>query len=511
MQRKKIWFLGCVVLVASAAGSGRAEVVGGFFNGKNLDGWQGNRKYWSVQDGEIVGESKADIPGNEFLWSPEKVKNFYLSFRVKLTPDSGNSGVQFRSRPGAGGFAIGYQADIGKGSWGCLYEEHGRAFLDWPAVGEKQVKPGAWNDYEILAVGHRIWTAVNGVISVAIDDPQGALSGQISLQLHAGPPMKLQFADLKLVKDPPLEIAGKKGKELLDALRPRIEKVSSVPQDRDQLEHAFALRDGEMVVFTGGTNAMRAQRYGYLEALLSRAVSGQVRFRNLAWQADTVFRQQRPPGFGGWEKQLPRVKPDLIFSQFGQTESMAGIQNRDAFIAAYEKLLDQFAAHSERIVLVAPIPFETPSAPLPDLAVYNPSLKKYVQAIAELADRRGLVFVDLFHHAKNRSGGRLTDNGMHLRDDSFAQVASETARQLGLSSPGEENLEPLRLAVCKKNQLWFNYWRPTNWSFLGGTRMMVPFSRDPSHTERTFPLEMKEFLPLIAAAEAEISAHAAGP
>ena len=230
MQRTIFWFLGCVVLVASIAGSGRAEVVSGFFNGKNLDGWQGNRKYWSVQDGEIVGESKADIPGNEFLWSPEKVENFYLSFRVKLTPDSGNSGVQFRSRPGAGGFAIGYQADIGKGSWGCLYEEHGRAFLDWPTVGEKQVRPGAWNQYEILAVGHRIWTAINGVISVAIDDPQGALSGQISLQLHAGPPLKLQFADLKLVKDPPLEIAGKKGKELLDTLRPRIEKVGSLPK-----------------------------------------------------------------------------------------------------------------------------------------------------------------------------------------------------------------------------------------------------------------------------------------
>ncbi|HJN65681.1 MAG: DUF1080 domain-containing protein [Pirellulales bacterium] len=509
MQQKKIiWFCLSLVLALPAA-AGEPEIAKGFFNGKNLDRWQGNHKYWSVQDGMIVGASKEYIPGNEFLWSDEKVGDFYLSFKVKLIPNSGNSGVQFRSRPGKGGFAIGYQADIGKGSWGCLYEEHGRAFLDWPSVGEEQVKPDAWNEYEILAVGHRIWTAINGVISVAIDDPKGALSGQISLQLHAGPPMKLVFADLKLVKNPPLSIAGKNEKELIDALRPRIEKVSAAQEKKAKPTTPFALRKDDTVVFVGGTNAMLASRYGYLESLLSRAAGGSVRFRNMAWQADTVFSQQRPPYFGSWEKQLPRVAPTVIIASFGGPESMAGREKISEFVAAYEKLLDRLSAYADRIVLVSPIPFETPEPPLPDLAQLNESLGEYVAATGDLAARRGYVFVDLFNAPSPAAPDRQTTDGMHLAPDAWLGVAEETAGQLGVAHKWSEQLEPVRALVREKNRLWFNYWRPTNWAFLGGTRMMVPFSQDPSHKVRTFPDEMEEFLPLISALEADISKQVA--
>ena len=509
MQQKRIiWFCLSLVLALHAA-AGEPEMAKGFFNGKNLDRWQGNHKYWSVKDGMILGTSEEYIPGNEFLWSDEKVGDFYLSFKVKLTPNSGNSGVQFRSRPGKGGFAIGYQADIGKGSWGCLYEEHGRAYLDWPSVGEEQVKPDAWNEYEILAVGHRIWTAINGVISVAIDDPKGALSGQISLQLHAGPPMELLFADLKLVKNPPLSIAGKSEKELIDALRPRIEKLSAAPADDKKSTASFALQKGDTIVFVGGTNAMLASRHGYLESLLSRAAGGSVRFRNMAWQADTVFTQQRPPYFGSWEKQLPRVAPTVIFASFGGPESMAGRGKVLEFVAAYEKLLDRLSAHADRIVLVSPIPFETPGPPLPDLAHMNDSLSEYVEATRDLAARRGFVFVDLFNAPALSRPGRKTTDGMHLAPDAWPVVAEETARQLGVPHTWSEQLEPVRALVREKNRLWFNYWRPTNWAFLGGTRMMVPFSKDPSHKVRTFPDEMEEFLPLISALEADISNQAA--
>ena len=507
-QQRIIWFCLCLAMALPAV-AGEPENVNGFFNGKNLDRWQGNHKYWSVQDGMILGTSKEYIPGNEFLWSDEKVGDFYLSFKVKLTPNSGNSGVQFRSRPGKGGFAIGYQADIGKGSWGCLYEEHGRAYLDWPTVGEQQVKPDAWNEYEILAVGHRVWTAINGVISVAIDDPKGALSGQISLQLHAGPPMKLLFADLKLVKNPPLSIAGKNEKELIDALRPRIEKLSAAPAAETDPATPFLLRKGDKVVFVGGTNAMLAGRYGYLESLLSRAAGGPALFRNMAWQADTVFAQQRPPYFGSWEKQLPRVEPTVIIASFGGPESMAGREEMLEFVEAYEKLLDRFSAHADRIVLVSPIPFETPEPPLPDLAHLNESLGEYVVAIRDLAARRGFVFVDLFNVPTSAATGRQTVDGMHVAPEAWLGVAEETARQLGVPHRWSEQLEPLRTLVREKNRLWFNYWRPTNWAFLGGTRMMVPFSQDPSHKVRTFPDEMEEFLPLISAIEVEISNQAA--
>jgi hypothetical protein len=91
----------------------------------------------------------------------------------------------------------GYQADIGPGWWGKLYEENGRALL-WDKSGEPHVKPGAWNTYVIEAVGSRIVTKINDQTCVDLDDPDGARRGVFGLQLHSGGPTEVRFKDLKL-------------------------------------------------------------------------------------------------------------------------------------------------------------------------------------------------------------------------------------------------------------------------------------------------------------------------
>lgn len=192
-----------------------------FFSGQDLEGWQGDKAYWSAEDGVIVGRSTEPTLRNEFLFSQVPVEDFHLSVWVRLTPDDRNSGIQFRSQRDAEGHAVGYQADVGRDYWGRLYDEHNpeRGELDWTDAGEKHVRPGDWNHYEILAVGHRIWTAINGHLSVALEDPDGASTGFIGFQIHSGSPQEVRFRNPMLRHNPPVRMAGLNEQELTAALR----------------------------------------------------------------------------------------------------------------------------------------------------------------------------------------------------------------------------------------------------------------------------------------------------
>ena len=120
-------------------------------------------------------------------------------------PNSANSGVQFRSEPFGEYEMKGCQADIGEGWWGKLYEENGRALLTKPP-GDNFVKTNDWNTYEILAVGGKIRTALNGRLCTDLDDPQVALRGITGLQVHAGDPTEVRFKDFKLELSPKFEL-----------------------------------------------------------------------------------------------------------------------------------------------------------------------------------------------------------------------------------------------------------------------------------------------------------------
>ncbi len=220
---KKTIFI-VLATILSCAFSARAQeprVDTQFFNGKDLIGWNGDSEFWSVEDETIVGYSVKPFSENQFLWSEVEVTDFYLAIDVRLTPNARNAGIQFRSKRLStdSNLAFGYQADVGRDVWGRLYHEHGRGRLDWTDRGEQAVKPEHWNRYEILAVGHHIWTAINGKLSVAIHDPTGELSGKIALQMHSGQAQKAEYRVKKLVHHPQLKLVGMSKEQLLKAAK----------------------------------------------------------------------------------------------------------------------------------------------------------------------------------------------------------------------------------------------------------------------------------------------------
>ena len=183
-----------------------------FFDGKTLAGWDGLMKYWSVQDGAIVGSTMpSGVNFNTFLCSKQKFKDFELTFQVRLRDGKGNSGVQIRSAmldPKT--FAVkGPQCDIGEGYWGSLFGEHhapGEKHIMLKAAApeeiKKVVKASDFNDYHIRAVGQHVTIKINGTTMVDGEFPTVEPEGIIAFQLHGGGPMevtyrKIQFKELK--------------------------------------------------------------------------------------------------------------------------------------------------------------------------------------------------------------------------------------------------------------------------------------------------------------------------
>jgi hypothetical protein len=233
---------------ARGARGGRAATpddVSGFrslFDGKTLDGWDGDPMFWRVEDGVIVGESTPEkvVTDNTFLiWKGGNLKDFELKADMRFAKESGNSGIQVRSRmstapagragskPRPWGMA-GYQVDMvpqgGTGS-ALLYEEGGRGFLamqgqitrrlrdaqsnasskligtlgeNIPAV----IKPASeWNSYHIIGKGNQLTVVINGRVSaITIDEDAAsrAMEGLLGLQMHVGQPFRIEFKNIYL-------------------------------------------------------------------------------------------------------------------------------------------------------------------------------------------------------------------------------------------------------------------------------------------------------------------------
>jgi len=203
------------------------------FDGKTLKGWEGNPAYWRVENGSIVGETTAEnaTKTNTFLvWRAGKTADFELKLEYKLR--NHNSGVQYRSKivPGGDGFAMsGYQSDMDSDNrfTGLLYEEKARGFLaprgsanvvGTPAEGQPPVvgnagslgtsdelkaliKDGDWNEIHVIARGNTLVHIYNGrVFSLFVDSDMKnrSLEGLLGLQLHTGPPMRIEFRNLRM-------------------------------------------------------------------------------------------------------------------------------------------------------------------------------------------------------------------------------------------------------------------------------------------------------------------------
>jgi hypothetical protein len=191
--------------IAAFAENPESKTEQGFvslFNGKDLAGWEGNAKIWKVEDGLLVGESSG-IRYNDFLATKKSYGDFELRLEFRMKNGKGNSGVQFRSRRVPKTTHVqGYQADLGAGYWGCLYDEHRRnkVLVKAPRSLAKVLKTGGWNTYVIQAKGNHITLTINGLKTVDYKepDPKIARTGIIALQIHSGPAMRMEFRNLRI-------------------------------------------------------------------------------------------------------------------------------------------------------------------------------------------------------------------------------------------------------------------------------------------------------------------------
>ena len=266
------------------------------FDGQSLAGWEGEtNSVWRVREGVIVGGSLKGNPRNEFLATRASYKNFRLHLDYKLVGTEGfvNGGVQFRSQRIANpsNEMSGFQADIGAGYSGCLYDESRRnktlAMADTNLMARVE-KPGDWNHYEIVARGPEIQLSLNGqrTASWVERTPGIAAEGLIALQIHGNCKAEISFRNIAIEELP----------------------SPTVPTESEVLERfgdgqpgaplaafaggKFSLGDKETVVFVGQENFVRDQKAGELEAQLAFAFAAKnPRFRSMAWEADTVYEQ----------------------------------------------------------------------------------------------------------------------------------------------------------------------------------------------------------------------------
>ena len=235
ISKRRVTALAGAVLLLAVTTGWSAEKDDGFqsiFDGKTLKNWDGNPKFWSVKDGAITGQTTKTNPtnGNTFIiWKGGQTADFELKLQYKII--GGNSGIQYRSFKKGGkndGWRIGgYQADFEAGNTfsGILYGEAYRGILanrglktelvrkggkfqvktvarlgDSAAI-QAKIKKEDWNDYHITARGFHFVHRINGVVTSECTDNDKKMrraDGLLALQLHAGPPMTVQFRNIRL-------------------------------------------------------------------------------------------------------------------------------------------------------------------------------------------------------------------------------------------------------------------------------------------------------------------------
>lgn len=218
----------CMAASLTSAAVGVEETI---FNGKDLTGWDGDSRLWSVVDGAIRGQTTPEnrAPDNTFcIWRGGKLKDFIL--KIKFRIQNGNSGIQYRSKDLGQWRVGGYQAEVenAPGKVGFLYDERARGWMvnvgDIMVV-DKQAKKNVigkiddvnalikagyykdkdWNEYTIVARGNHLMHTLNGfqTIEMIDEDPKGrAMEGILALQIHAGPPMTVEFKDIRVTHLP---------------------------------------------------------------------------------------------------------------------------------------------------------------------------------------------------------------------------------------------------------------------------------------------------------------------
>lgn len=215
-QSKAIFkILPCLILALILSGTAigqQEENTQSLFDGKALKGWKvfpaEFEGLWTVKDGIIVaGDGKNTIPENNYLYTEEKYEDFEFRCLFRLTGDHStgmiNSGIQYRSFI-EGNNMVGYQADIGRGFWGDIYDEHRRAKLVGGDLSTLNhiLKEDGWNSYIVRVKGNRHELYINGVKTADYIEQDASIptKGIIGLQLHSGGNAQLELRDITITE-----------------------------------------------------------------------------------------------------------------------------------------------------------------------------------------------------------------------------------------------------------------------------------------------------------------------
>jgi hypothetical protein len=188
----------------------KASTTVSLFDGATLKGWKTvnkeNSKYWSVVDSVIIGgDGITNIPRNTYLHTIKGYEDFEFRalFRLTGNHDTGliNSGIQYRSII-EDNKIIGYQADIGKGYWGDIYDEHRRAKLVGGDLSTLKyiLEEDGWNSYIVRCKGNLHELYINGVmVSDYLEkNPTIPSKGVLGFQLHSGGNAKIEFKNITI-------------------------------------------------------------------------------------------------------------------------------------------------------------------------------------------------------------------------------------------------------------------------------------------------------------------------
>jgi glucose/arabinose dehydrogenase len=269
------------------------------------------------------------------------------------------------------------------------------------------------------------------------------------------------------------------------------------------------LREGDRVLFIGDTFFEREVDYGHIETrLTARFASKSVLFRNLAWSADTPVGVSRASF--DWNKgedfmlarvkeQLALVKPTVAFLSYGTTAALTGpsaIPKYRSDLVRLMAAIDEVSGTKVRFVLLGPIGAQSFKGGSADL---NPLMKQVEDVTRSLALEQGAAFVPLTGAWLGaRSYPLKTEDGIHLTETGYETVAGLIEAGLcgGTSPLPSPAVDVLRDAVRRKNELFFNRWRPENWTYLFGFR---------KNEQGQNAVEIPKFEPLIAEWEARIA------
>jgi putative heme-binding domain-containing protein len=272
------WIGFLCLLVAAAAGWGKAAEPRPLFDGSSLAGWDvraGEETWWRAADGMIVGGSLEEkVPHNTFLATQESFGNFELVFQIRLRGAGGfvNSGVQVRSERVPGSHEMtGYQVDVGPGWWGKLYDESRRNKV----IGEPQdpaalaavVNEDGWNEYRIRAEGPAIRSWINGVKALDYLEPDAAipLAGRIGIQVHGGGKALVEVKNIRIESLPataPPPAPGPGAADLKDGNAAEAEPLSAADEAA-----RFTLPAGFTAELVLEESTDPANRYGKFVAL----------------------------------------------------------------------------------------------------------------------------------------------------------------------------------------------------------------------------------------------------